>query len=71
MLQRQEYQNWVRILLASFFNLKGKIINFRDEEVKDGFNWLKKESNFVENISAASIKINENGIKLLKNLNKI
>lgn len=51
--------------------LKGKITNFRDEEVKDGFKWLKKESNFVENVSTASIKLNENGIEFLKNLNKI
>jgi len=56
---------------TTFNFLKGKIPNFRDEEVKEGFNWLKKESNYVDNISSSSIKINDKGIQLLKNLNKI
>jgi len=56
---------------ATFNFLKGKILNFRDEEVKEGFNWLKKQSNYIENISSSSIKLNDNGIQLLKGLNKI
>lgn len=51
--------------------LKGKITNYRDEEVKEGFNWLKKENKYVDSVSTSSIKLNNNGIKLLKNLNKI
>ena len=51
--------------------LKGKITSFRDEEVKNGFNWLKKQQNYVDEISDVSIKINEKGIHLLRNLNKI
>jgi len=43
-----------------FNYLKGKLTNFRDEEVKEGFRWLKKESNYIDNISSASIKPNEN-----------
>jgi len=56
---------------TTFNFLKGKILNFRDEEVKEGFNWLKKQSNYTENISSSSIKLNDNGIQLLKSLNKI
>ena len=51
--------------------LKGKLTNYRDEEVRYGFNWLKKNSIYTENISSASIKLSENGINLLKNLAKI
>lgn len=51
--------------------LKGKITNYRDEEVKEGFNWLKKENKYVDSVSTSSIKLNNNGINLLQNLNKI
>ena len=66
------YRRTGRFKWQSTFNyLKGKLTNFRDEEVKEGFRWLKKESDYIENISSASIKLNENGISLLKSLNKI
>jgi len=66
------YRRTGRYKWQSTFNyLKGKLTNFRDEEVKEGFRWLKKESDYIENISSASIKLNENGISLLKSLNKI
>ena len=66
------YRRTGRYEWQSTFNyLKGKLTNFRDEEVKEGFNWLKKESNYIDNISSASIKLNENGINLLRRLNKI
>ncbi|MFX0073462.1 MAG: hypothetical protein ACFFAO_20480 [Candidatus Hermodarchaeota archaeon] len=51
--------------------LKGKITNYRDEEIKRGFNWLKKNENYVESISSTSIKLNQDGINLLTSLNKI
>ncbi len=51
--------------------LKGKITNYRDEEVKNGFNWLKKESKYVDSVSSSSIKLNNNGLNLLKSLNRI
>jgi len=51
--------------------LKGKIPNFRDEEVKTAFKWLKTYSKFTDNIAKTSIKLNENGINLLKKLNII
>lgn len=56
---------------TTYTYLKGKITSFRDEEVKNGFNWLKKQQNYVDEISDVSIKINETGIYLLRNLNKI
>jgi len=56
---------------TTFNFLKGKILNFRDEEVKEGFNWLKKRSNYIDNVSSASIKVNEKGIQFLKSLGKI
>ena len=56
---------------TTFNFLKGKILNFRDEEVKEGFNWLKKRSNYIDNVSSSSIKVNDNGIQLLKSLNKM
>jgi Cdc6-like AAA superfamily ATPase len=56
---------------TTFNYLKGKLLNFRDEEVKEGFNWLKKFSEYTENISSTSIKLNDNGIELLNNLKKI
>jgi len=66
------YRRTGRYERQSTFNyLKGKLTNFRDEDVKEGFNWLKKESNYIDNISSASIKLNENGVNLLKSLNKI
>jgi hypothetical protein len=51
--------------------LKGKILNYRDEEVKRGFKWLKSREEYADEISSASIKINDEGIELLKNLGKI
>ena len=66
------YRRTGRYEWQSTFNyLKGKLTNFRDEEVKEGFRWLKKESEYIENISSASIKLNINGINLLKSLKKI
>jgi hypothetical protein len=66
------YRRTGRFSQQSTFNyLKGKLTNFRDEEVKEGFRWLQKENEFTENISTASIKLNENAISLLKSLNKI
>jgi len=66
------YRRTGRYKWQTTFNfLKGKILNFRDEEVKEGFNWLKKQSNYIDNVSSTSIKVNDNGIQLLKSLNKI
>ncbi|MFX1296304.1 MAG: hypothetical protein ACFFD2_15815 [Promethearchaeota archaeon] len=66
------YRRTGRYKWQTTFNfLKGKILNFRDEEVKEGFNWLTKQSNYIENISSSSIKLNDNGIQLLNRLNKI
>ena len=66
------YRRSGRFKWQTTFNfLKGKIPNFRDEEVKEGFSWLKKQSNYIDNISSSSIKLNDQGIQLLKNLNKI
>ncbi|MFX1503910.1 MAG: hypothetical protein ACFFDH_23310 [Promethearchaeota archaeon] len=56
---------------TTFNYLKGKILNYRDEEVKEGFNWLKNQSNYIDSVSSSSIKLNDNGIKLLESVNKI
>ena len=56
---------------TTFNFLKGKILNFRDEEVKDAFYWLRNKGNYTDNISSSSIKLNGNGISLLENLGKI
>ncbi len=56
---------------TTFNYLKGKITNFRDEEVKNGFNWLKKESEYADPVSSTSIKLNENALELLRSLSKI
>ena len=56
---------------TTYSYLKVKITSYRDEEVKNGINWLKKHKNYVEEISTTSIKMNDSGINLLKSLNKI
>ena len=46
------YRRTGRYEWQSTFNyLKGKLTNFRDEEVKEGFRWLKKESDYIDNIA--------------------
>ncbi|MHA1764310.1 MAG: hypothetical protein ACTSYC_11245, partial [Promethearchaeota archaeon] len=56
---------------TTYSYLKGKLINYRDEEVKKGFKWLENEKKFVDKVSSSSIKLNDEGINLLKKLNKI
>ena len=66
------YRRTGRYKWQSTFNyLKGKLTNFRDEEVKEGFRWLQKGSDYTDNISTTSIKLNEKGLSLLKMINKI
>ena len=81
---QKKYPNVIEDILLFMYNrtgrykhqttqnyLKGKIANYRDEEVKEGFKWLKEKEEFVDDISTVSIKLNNEGITLLKNLNKI
>ena len=56
---------------TTFNFLKGKILNYRDEEVKDAFYWLKNNSNYTDNISSTSIKLNGIGISFLESLNMV
>jgi len=56
---------------TTFTYIKGKITNYRDEEVKEAFNWLKNNCYYVDKISDKSIKLNQNGINFLKKLNRI
>ncbi|MFW9830036.1 MAG: ATP-binding protein [Candidatus Thorarchaeota archaeon] len=66
------YRRTGRYKWQTTFNfLKGKLLNFRDEEVKEGFNWLKRNSKYTDNVSSTSIKVNDNGIEFLRSLNKI
>jgi len=67
-------ENRLYSLETIFGNLKRSkslIKSEDDKKVKEGFRWLQKESDYIDNISSASIKLNENGIILLKSLNKI
>ena len=56
---------------TTFNFLKGKILNYRDEEVKDAFYWLRRNGNYTDNISSSSIKLNGIGISFLESLNKV
>jgi small GTP-binding protein len=51
--------------------LEGKITKYPEEAVKKGFDWLKSNKKYADEISKCSIKINKDGINLLKNLNRI
>lgn len=56
---------------TTYTYLESKITNYPEEEVKKGFYWLKFNKKYADEISTFSIKINKDGVNLLKNLNRI